>query len=115
MCCDTRDGLFFGAGEHIVFDFCEVLIRTGCRVKPLQLRTDTAQSRASEIESADKEHPGGEPIFVGPKGHSKKAAAPGLPRPALIAGECSTRALAEGVGFEPTIRFPVYTLSKRAP
>src|ERR1700693_2863351 len=23
--------------------------------------------------------------------------------------------LAEGVGFEPTIRFPVYTLSKRAP
>jgi hypothetical protein len=24
-------------------------------------------------------------------------------------------ALAEGVGFEPTIRFPVYTLSKRAP
>src|SRR5262247_3426498 len=25
------------------------------------------------------------------------------------------RALAEGVGFEPTIRFPVYTLSKRAP
>src|SRR5262249_52191101 len=25
------------------------------------------------------------------------------------------RHLAEGVGFEPTIRFPVYTLSKRAP
>jgi len=25
------------------------------------------------------------------------------------------RVLAEGVGFEPTIRFPVYTLSKRAP
>src|SRR6266446_5281989 len=25
------------------------------------------------------------------------------------------RTLAEGVGFEPTIRFPVYTLSKRAP
>src|SRR5262249_6955555 len=25
------------------------------------------------------------------------------------------RPLAEGVGFEPTIRFPVYTLSKRAP
>jgi hypothetical protein len=25
------------------------------------------------------------------------------------------KALAEGVGFEPTIRFPVYTLSKRAP
>jgi hypothetical protein len=24
-------------------------------------------------------------------------------------------AMAEGVGFEPTIRFPVYTLSKRAP
>ena len=24
-------------------------------------------------------------------------------------------ALAEGVGFEPTIRLPVYTLSKRAP
>jgi len=24
-------------------------------------------------------------------------------------------ALAERVGFEPTIRFPVYTLSKRAP
>ena len=23
--------------------------------------------------------------------------------------------VAEGVGFEPTIRFPVYTLSKRAP
>src|ERR1700722_13745915 len=23
--------------------------------------------------------------------------------------------MAEGVGFEPTIRFPVYTLSKRAP
>jgi hypothetical protein len=23
--------------------------------------------------------------------------------------------LAEGVGFEPTIRLPVYTLSKRAP
>ena len=33
--------------------------------------------------------------------------------------ECQrTRAnveMAEGVGFEPTIRFPVYTLSKRAP
>src|SRR5271165_4616035 len=27
----------------------------------------------------------------------------------------STAYLAEGVGFEPTIRFPVYTLSKRAP
>jgi hypothetical protein len=26
-----------------------------------------------------------------------------------------TKVLAEGVGFEPTIRFPVYTLSKRAP
>ena len=26
-----------------------------------------------------------------------------------------TKAVAEGVGFEPTIRFPVYTLSKRAP
>ena len=26
-----------------------------------------------------------------------------------------TGGLAEGVGFEPTIRFPVYTLSKRAP
>src|ERR1700681_4273253 len=25
------------------------------------------------------------------------------------------RIVAEGVGFEPTIRFPVYTLSKRAP
>ena len=25
------------------------------------------------------------------------------------------KVLAEGVGFEPTIRFPVYTLSKRAP
>src|SRR5262245_38619201 len=25
------------------------------------------------------------------------------------------KTLAEGVGFEPTIRFPVYTLSKRAP
>jgi catechol 2,3-dioxygenase-like lactoylglutathione lyase family enzyme len=25
------------------------------------------------------------------------------------------REVAEGVGFEPTIRFPVYTLSKRAP
>ena len=23
--------------------------------------------------------------------------------------------MAEGVGFEPTIRFPVYTLSRRAP
>jgi len=23
--------------------------------------------------------------------------------------------MAEGVGFEPTIRFPAYTLSKRAP
>src|SRR5262245_54440737 len=33
--------------------------------------------------------------------------------------ECCERSrmkpLAEGVGFEPTIRFPVYTLSKRAP
>src|SRR6202030_932261 len=27
----------------------------------------------------------------------------------------SLGAMAEGVGFEPTIRFPVYTLSKRAP
>jgi hypothetical protein len=27
----------------------------------------------------------------------------------------ATDRLAEGVGFEPTIRFPVYTLSKRAP
>ena len=26
-----------------------------------------------------------------------------------------TTPLAEGVGFEPTIRLPVYTLSKRAP
>src|SRR6516164_3887256 len=26
-----------------------------------------------------------------------------------------TQFVAEGVGFEPTIRFPVYTLSKRAP
>src|SRR5262245_9690865 len=31
-------------------------------------------------------------------------------------GEAARRtALAEGVGFEPTIRLPVYTLSKRAP
>ena len=30
-------------------------------------------------------------------------------------GEEDSSALAEGVGFEPTIRFPVYTLSKRAP
>lgn len=28
---------------------------------------------------------------------------------------CRRTALAEGVGFEPTIRFPVYTLSRRAP
>jgi hypothetical protein len=33
-----------------------------------------------------------------------------------VAGEYQrTGRLAEGVGFEPTIRFPVYTLSKRAP
>src|SRR5690349_6804750 len=35
---------------------------------------------------------------------------PSEPRRAFGGG-----ALAEGVGFEPTIRFPVYTLSKRAP
>ena len=28
---------------------------------------------------------------------------------------CEQGWVAEGVGFEPTIRFPVYTLSKRAP
>jgi hypothetical protein len=34
---------------------------------------------------------------------------------AVAGGWPRTMALAEGVGFEPTIRFPVYTLSKRAP
>ena len=39
-----------------------------------------------------------------------------IERPKYGAGRGAAKgALAEGVGFEPTIRLPVYTLSKRAP
>src|SRR5689334_23468680 len=43
---------------------------------------------------------------------------PAIPPDSLASLFLSRRkniSLAEGVGFEPTIRFPVYTLSKRAP
>jgi hypothetical protein len=33
----------------------------------------------------------------------------------LAASQFRNEVLAEGAGFEPAIRFPVYTLSKRAP
>src|SRR5262245_30562908 len=39
----------------------------------------------------------------------------GMEGPCWLKGERFQWIVAEGVGFEPTIRFPVYTLSKRAP
>jgi hypothetical protein len=50
------------------------------------------------------------------RGLTKNVAIIGDSCPATRAGERFVwEALAEGVGFEPTIRLPVYTLSKRAP
>lgn len=70
--------------------------------------------RGLEKEGASEKAPGaklmaeyGSPVICTQNQREKE--------PRLARRGCSKEELAERVGFEPTVRFPAHTLSKRAP
>src|SRR6185312_14311988 len=87
----------------------------------LQIQGSAKPYSRTKVQSF-REKPGGENEL----GPGRSEASPELNRKAFLVRPFSRKpspsgrtrsgvSLAEGVGFEPTIRFPVYTLSKRAP